>query len=252
MAKAKTRVLDKPQAASSVAQQPTEVAELKQIFQRVDLAQGQAHAKGLTYNKKQPAFAVLSLSDGRTITVNYGLKGRIETLTFSDGRVLTTTDGGEYYLDNLQPDVKLKNLKLDMNDGELCYKTTFGKRSAQIKESSNGAKYATLKEKGDAREFQLLPDRSQVVIGKEGKMIFSADGNYLTMEPKSGGQIKFHLWNKMLDVVFPDGYEQSFYATEKEMKLLQLQPIGFYINWLPADDLGRHFEWGVVLPQAVH
>lgn len=245
MAKAKAKVLDKPSVSSSTAQS-TEVAELKQIFKRVD----QAYVPGA--QAKKPAFAVLSLIDGRTLTVNYGLKGSIETLTFSDGRVLTTTDGGSHYLDNLQPEVTLKDLKLDMNDGELRYKTTFGKRSAQIKETSAGAKYATLKLKGDAREFQLLPDRSQVVIGKEGRMIFSADGNTIIMEPVSGGQIVFHLFSHMLDVTFPDGYQQSFYATEQELKLLQLQPIGFYINWLESDEMGRHFEWGVVLPQAVH
>ncbi len=244
MAKAKTKTLDKPQVVSAAKQQPTEVTELKQIFQRVDLAQ--------TYGHKHPAFAVIALKDGRTLTVNYSQKGNIETLTFSDGRVLATADGGAYFSDNLQPDVKLKDLTLNVDDGELNYKSTYGKRTAQVKETASGAKYATLKVKGDPREFQLLADRSQVVIGKEGKMTYSADGKYLTMEPKGGGQIKFHLGINMLDVVFPNGYQQSFYATAQEMSLLQLQPIGFYVNWLPADDMGQHFEWGVVLPQAVH
>jgi len=239
MTKAKTKTIQTQAVMSGTS---AEVTQLKQIFQRVEQAQVYKH----------PAFVVISLKDGRTLTVNYGQKGNIDTLTFSDGRILTTTDGGNHYLDNLQPDVKLKDLTLDVNDGELSYISMYGKRSAQIKETASGAKFATIKLKGDAREFQLLSDKSQVVIGKEGKMTFSGDGNYLTMAPKAGGQIKFHLWNKMLDVTFPNGYQQSFYATEQEMRLLQLQPIGFYINWLPADDLGQHFEWGVVLPQAVH
>lgn len=225
--------------AETKSRTSAEVVELKNLL----AAAGQ---------RKDKRSRIIDLKDGRTLKVHYDGRGAIDTLHFSDGRTLRTTDGGETYHDDLHPDLKLKELKLDLSDGALCYRTTHGRRSAMIRETSGGARFATFKVKGEEREIQVHPDSRRVVIGKEGSMTFSADGHYLTLQPKVGGNLKFHLWGRHLDVEFPDGFKQSFYATDKEMALLRQNPMGFYVKWLPADSLGRHFEWGVVLHEARH
>jgi hypothetical protein len=255
MSKTKPRVID---SVSRLPRQKAEQADVQQnqaaepipgpSAEIVDLK----NLLALAGQGKGKRSRTIDLKDGRTLRVHYDGSGAIDSLHFSDGRTLRTTDGGETYRDDLHPDLKLKELKLDLSDGALCYRTMHGRRSAFVRETSGGARFATLKVKGEEKEFQVHPDKRRVVIGKEGSMTFSGDGHYLTLQPKQGGEIKFHLWGKHLDVQFPDGFKQSFYATENELNLLRQNPLGFYVKWLPTDSLGRHFEWGVVLHDMKH
>lgn len=201
--------------------------------------------KAILGKAKKGATRTYTYASGNTLTV----KGSEESglhLQFTNGRVIATTDDGATYRDSAAPDLSLTNLSVDFSDGSITYVRLMGKRSVTIKESADGATYATIKSGRDQRQIQLQPDLKRVYIGKEGTMEVASDGSYVALQPRKGGLLKLYPWSKLIDVEFPDGYKQTFYASDKELGLLKRNPVGFYVNWLPADKQGRHFEWGTI------
>lgn len=238
--KSSTRSSIKSTKSGSKAGSP-EVADLKKILSTAKDRAG-ARLDKLTY----------SYPDGLTMTAtisNTNDAGAVRELVFSSGRVITlTAQSGKdsVYCDSTMPQLRLTDLTLDKTDGSIMYKRAMGKSTALVKETASGAKYATLKVGRETREIQLTADAKRIFKGKEGTMTVSPDGSLFSLKPKAGGSIDVYPWVKLVAVEFPDGHKQTFYASDKEVNLLKNNPVGFYVNWLPKDKQGHHFEWGTL------
>lgn len=222
-----------------------EVADFKKILSTAKDKAG-SKTETLTYSYPDGLTMTATLQKG-SATVG----STVQQLLFSSGRVITLTaqSGKEtVYSDSNVPQLRLTELSLDRQDGSIMYKRAMGasKGTALVKETSSGAKYATLKLGRETREIELTSDAKRIFKGKEGTMTVSPDGSLVSLKPKAGGSIEVYPWVKLVAVEFPDGHKQTFYASDKEVNLLKNNPVGFYVNWLPKDKQGHHFEWGTL------
>ncbi|MCA0315755.1 MAG: hypothetical protein LCH63_18195 [Candidatus Melainabacteria bacterium] len=223
----------------------SEVSELKAILQE---ASKRARSTSQTGKGTAGEPTVIEFQGNRPFvaTINGEL---VTSIRFQSGRLieLTAAQGkNTVYKDSQSESVRLTQLTLDLNDGSISYKRQMGKGTARIIETLNGAKYATLSLGKEKREIELSSDRRRIFKGKEGTMTVSPDGSLVSLRPNAGGSIDVYPWVKLVSVEFPDGHKQTFYASDSEVSMLRKNPVGFYVNWLPTDKQGHHFEWGTL------
>lgn len=194
---------------------------------------------------RPPLTSTYALTMGQTLTVKTDRGGTPVSLIFSSGRQIMAAQASGVYLDSTAPGVQITDLQVS-DEGTLTYKRVMGKRSALMTETASGGKHAVLKVGRETREISLMPDSSKVIRGKEGEMTYAPDFSLVTLKPVSGGSIEIYPMVKLVAVQFPDGHRQSYYAGIRELAEVSKNPVGFYVNWLPTDESGHHFEWGTL------
>ncbi len=253
MARSLTKSVKKPAASASVSKTNVEVEGLQEILSKAKKSRATKTMDARLYESARPPLTqTYDYAGGLQLTIETDRQGQPVELRFSNGRTLsraTTASTTPLYTDSMAPGVRISELTVD-GDGSLLYKRNLGKRSAIIKETSSGAKYATLKLGRDVREIALLANAQKVIKGKEGVMTVSPDGSLVSLKPKAGGTIEVYPWVKLVAVEFPDGHKQTFYASDRELGSIKKNPVGFYVNWLPTDNQGHHFEWGTLAANA--
>lgn len=257
MARSLTKTAKKPaaQPTAPMASAEVEVEGLQEMLTKAKQQkpkQPKVIDARLYETARPPLTQTYDYAGGIQLTVKTDRSGQPVQLSFSTGRTIalaTGTTSAPLYTDSMAPGVRLSELTVDA-DGSLLYKRNLGKRSAIIKETASGAKYATLKLGRETREIALLANAQKVIKGKEGVMTVSPDGSLVSIKPKAGGTIEVYPWVKLVAVEFPDGHKQTFYASDRELGSIKKNPIGFYVNWLPTDSQGHHFEWGTLASNA--
>ncbi|MBI5174925.1 MAG: hypothetical protein SFV17_12570 [Candidatus Obscuribacter sp.] len=251
---AKARVTKTKERPGSVAPElakgtSSEVAQFQNILATAKSHSSKAQAKSQALTKETTLTFQAVNGTNAPISALIDSDGLVKRISFANGRAIEMTakmGKQAVYCDTSAPSVRLTNLAIDSVDGSIMYKRALGKRTATMKETASGAKYATISMGREKREIQLLDDKRRVYKGKEGTMTVSPDGSLVSLKPKAGGSIDVYPWVKLVAVEFPDGHKQTFYASDREVGLLKKNPVGFYVNWLPTDKQGRHFEWGTL------
>ena len=191
--------------------------------------------------------------------VAYDAKGVAHTIVTAGGATITairTTKAPKSVKVEYQHS-KLKGLDINLLDldetyQEVSYEIKTREKRAVITEVGNGEKTAELYlgKKAEARRMALNVDGTQIIEGNEGRLTIDPTFTKYLMQSKDQGSIFIDLSTNKMQVVFPDGFKQTYGVTASEAALLRQGPVGFKINWL-IDNNGNHrFQWSAIVAYA--
>lgn len=232
----KTQSASKKSVTGSVAE--VSARELQATFSKV---QGGLSASG------RPE--TLLLDNGMTLQIELakgGTSDYIHRLTFSDGRTISTADGGKTYRDSNLDGIDVLALELDRSSGSISYRLACQERAGRVIETGSGEKHFYYQLDGQERQLRYYPDGRRESYGPEGRLSFSSDAGHVTINTADGGSVEIDRLHSLMTVTYPDGHTEQYAPSPYDLRTLDDAPVGFYFNWLSQEPQAYAFEWGTI------